>query len=126
MIESHTIANTVTVLVEWEQPFITGRDDYYYNVHHSNPDLQGSYLLHNINPFIDTSPLVKYSVSGLRPLTNYTIRVSVLNGVSDQDTAGEEERRCEVSVITGDTSKYMSKYSSPLAIQNVNVNSIIK
>ena len=46
----------------------------------------------------------------------------MLNGVSDQDIAGEEGRRCEVSVITGDT----SKYSSPLAIQNVNVNSIIK
>ena len=102
VIESRTRANTITVM--WERPLITGRDDYYYNVHHSNPDLQGSFLLHNINPFIKTSPLVRYSVSGLRPLTNYTIRVSVLNGVSDQDTTGEEGRRCEVSAITGDIS----------------------
>ena len=103
VIESRTRANTITVM--WERPLITGRDDFYYNIHHSNPDLQGSFLLHNINPFIKTSPLVRYSVSGLRPLTNYTIRVSVLNAVSDQDTAaGEEGRRCEVSAITGDIS----------------------
>ena len=44
-------------------------------------------------------------MSGLRPLTNYTIRVSVLNAVSDQDTAGEEGRRCEVTAMTGDISK---------------------
>ena len=43
-----------------------------------------------------------YSVSGLRPLTNYTIRVVSQNGVSDQDPEGEEERRCEVSETTGD------------------------
>ena len=47
-----------------------------------------------------------YSVSGLRPLTNYTIRVVSHNGVSDrvsdQDPEGEEERRCEVSETTGD------------------------
>ena len=102
VIESRTRANTITVM--WKRPLTTGRDDYYYNVHHSNPDLQGSFLLHNINPFIKTSPLVRYSVSGLRPLTNYTIRVSVLNGVSDQDTSGEEGRRCEVTAITGDIS----------------------
>ena len=103
VIESRTRANTITVM--WERPLITGRDDYYYNIYHSNPDLQGSFFLHNINPLITTSPLVRYSVSGLRPLTNYTIRVSVLNAVSDQDTAGEEGRRCEVTAMTGDISK---------------------
>ena len=43
-----------------------------------------------------------YSVSGLRPLTGYTIRVVARNGVSDQDPEGEKERRCEVSETTGD------------------------
>ena len=43
-----------------------------------------------------------YSVSGLRPLTDYTIRVVSRNGVSDQDPEGEKERRCEVSETTGD------------------------
>ena len=48
---------------------------------------------------------MQYSVSGLRPLTNYTIRVTVHNGVSDQDPGGEQRRRCEVSGVTGDIRK---------------------
>ena len=48
---------------------------------------------------------MQYSVSGLRPLTNYTIRVTVHNGVSDQDPGGEQGRRCEVSGVTGDIRK---------------------
>ena len=51
-----------------------------------------------------------YSVSGLRPLTNYTIRVVSHNGVSDQDPEGEEERRCEVSETTGDIRMLPRRY----------------
>ena len=40
-------------------------------------------------------------MSGLRPQTRYTIRLTVLNGVSDQDSAGEEGRRSEVMATTG-------------------------
>ena len=36
---------------------------------------------------------MKYTLSGLRVLTDFTIRVSVHNGVSDQDPSGEEQRR---------------------------------
>lgn len=88
----------------WERPSITGRDDFYYNIHHSNPDIPGGFMLHNVNPLITSSPLVRYSVSGLRPRTRYTIRVSVLNGVSEQNSAGEEGRRSEVMATTGDIS----------------------
>ena len=84
---------------------ITGRDDYYYEIHHSDPDAPGNFKQHNINPLITTSPMVRYTVSGLRPHTNYTIRVKVLNGVSEQDTSGEEERHCEVTATTGDICK---------------------
>ena len=51
-----------------------------------------------------------YSVSGLRPLTNYTIRVVAQNGVSDLDPKGEEERRCEVSEMTGDIRTSSMRY----------------
>ena len=95
-----TRANSIRI--EWEYPLITGRDDYYYNVHYSDPDQPGTFIRHNVNPLVKTSPLVGYSVSGLRPLTTYIIRVTVLNGVSEQDTEGEEGRRCEVSATTGD------------------------
>ena len=105
VLESRTRANTITVM--WERPLIIGRDDYFYNIQYSNPDIPGSFVQHNSNPLITTSPVVRYSLSGLRPQTRYTIRLSVLSGVSDQDSAGEEGRRSEVMATTGDISKYM-------------------
>ena len=104
VLESKTRANTIAVM--WERPSITGRDDYYYNIHYSDPDSPGDFIQHNPNPLITTSPLVRYSVSGLRPQTRYTIRLSVLNGVSEQDLAGEAGRRCEVIATTGDLSMF--------------------
>ena len=104
VLEPRTRANTITVM--WERPLITGREDYYYNIQYSNPDNPGSFIQHNSNPLITTSPVVRYSVSGLQPQTRYTIELSVLNGVSDQDSAREEERRSEVIATSGDVSKW--------------------
>ena len=104
--EARTRNNTITIL--WEKPLLTGRPDYYYNVYYSDPDLPGSFILHNLNPLVKSFPLVSYSVSGLRPMTSYTVRVSVLNGVSGQDPDGEEDRRCEVTTTTGDISMYLA------------------
>ena len=101
--EDRTRNNTITV--RWMSPLITGRDDYFYNIYYSNPDSPGEFKQHNLNPFIRKYSLLQYSVSGLRPQTNYTIKVTVNNGVSDQDLGGEEERKCEVSATTGDISK---------------------
>ncbi len=95
-----TRANSIRI--EWERPLITGRDDYYYNILYSDPDQPGTFVQHNPNPLVKSSPIVGYSVSGLSPLTSYTIRVTVLNGVSEQDRGGEEGRRCEVNATTGD------------------------
>ena len=98
-----TRKNSITV--RWNRPAITGREDYYYNIHHSNPDLPGNFTKFNANPHISTSHFLKYTVSGLRPLTNYTIRVTIHNGVSDQDPGGEEKRWCEVTAISGNIRK---------------------
>ena len=98
-----TRANSVRI--EWERPLITGRDDFYYDIYHSDPEQLGNFILHNPNPLVRTSPLVGYTVSGLRPLTDYLVRVTVENGVSEQDTGGEQGRSCEVSVTTGDIRK---------------------
>ena len=99
---ARTQANTIAIT--WERPLITGRDDFYYNIHYTDPDFPGEmgFIQHNHNPFIKDSPLAQYSLSELRPLTNYTIRVTVHNGVSDQDPGGKEERMCQVSTTTGD------------------------
>jgi hypothetical protein len=92
-----------------------GRDDFHYNIDYSDPDLPGNFIRHNINPLITASPIVRYSVSGLRPLTRYTVRLSVLNGVSEQDPAGEVGRMSEVTATTGDISKCVP--FSPLPTQ---------
>ena len=67
-------------------------------------------MQHTSNPLITASPVVRYSVSGLRPQTRYTVRLSVLNGVSDQDSAGVEGRRSEVMATTGDISMYCDQH----------------
>ena len=104
-----TRANSIRI--EWERPLITGRDDYYYNVHYSDPDQPGNFIQHNHNPFVTISPLVGYSVSGLSPLTNYTILVTVENGVSDQAIGEQFQRSCEVTATTGDIRTYVIRYN---------------
>ena len=99
MFEERTRANTITV--RWERPEITGRDDF-YNIFYS-VDNQ-TFTQHNIRPYVKRELLVDYSLSGLRSLTSYTIRVSAENGVSDQEERGET-RSCEVVGRTGDISK---------------------
>ena len=100
MFEERTRANTITV--RWERPEITGRDDFYYNIFYS-VDNQ-TFTQHNTRPYAKQNLLVDYSLSGLRPLTSYTIRVTAENGVSDQEERGET-RSCEVAGRTGDISK---------------------
>ena len=39
-------------------------------------------------------------ITGLKPITEYTITVTVVNGVSDQDMENEFKRRCELIVTT--------------------------
>ena len=57
-------------------------------------------------------------MSGLRPQTRYTIRLSVLNGVSDQDSAGEDGRKSEVMATSGDISMYIA--SNPHSLCSAN------
>ena len=102
--EERTQANTITV--RWVRPEITGRDDFYYNIFYS-VDNQ-TFTQHNIRPYVKQGLLVDYSLSGLRPLINYTIRVMVENGVSDQKERGKA-RSCEVTGTTGDISKSVIK-----------------
>ena len=108
LLETCKFLNLNTITVMWERPLITGRDDYFYNIQYSNPDIPESFVQHNSNPLITTSPVVRYSLSGLRPQTRYTIRLSVLNGVSDRDSVGEEGRRSEVTATTGDISMHIT------------------
>ena len=100
-VAERTRGNTITV--RWERPEITGRDDLYYNIFYS-VDNQ-TFTQHNRRPYVKHDSLVDYSVSGLQPLTTYTIRVIPENGVSVQEEGGQS-RSCEVVARTGDTSEW--------------------
>ena len=90
----------------WDQPEITGREDFYYNIFYSEDNQ--TFIQHNPRPYIKQDAVVDYALSGLKTLTMYTIRVSVENGVSDQDERGERNKRsCEIIGSTGDSSKFM-------------------
>lgn len=53
-------------------------------------------------PYVNTSGRVAYTVSGLQPSTEYLFRVTVHNGVSDQDVDSEEARSCDTLASTAD------------------------
>lgn len=94
-----------TINVMWRKPNFTGRADYYYNVYYSNPNSAGAFILHNKCPYVDVGGLVEYSVTTLLPQTNYAVRVTVHNGVSDQDLENIHLRTCEVTASTTDGCK---------------------
>lgn len=57
------------------------------------------------NSVFSQNSVVQYSIDGLIPGTDYTIIVTVENGVSDQDLQNEQLRRCELRLITLEDSK---------------------
>ena len=73
--------------------------DLYYQVEHSDPD--------NLRSFTGSVFLRQHSttLTGLIPLTQYCVRVSAHNGVSDQDPHGADLRSVEECVRTLESGK---------------------
>ena len=80
--------------VQWERPAITGRDDFYYVLEYSDGESVGSNLV------INQSQVVSQLITGLKPATEYTITVTVVNGVSDQDQGNDFKRTCRLTATT--------------------------
>lgn len=57
------------------------------------------------NSVFSQNRVVQYSIDGLISGTDYTIIVTVENGVSDQDLQNEHLRRCELRLTTLEDSK---------------------
>ena len=92
--------NRNQLTVTWNRPDHPGRDDYYYNVYYSSTGDEGTFIQHNQVPYAVKEYAVSYTLTGLDPFTSYTIRVTVNNGVSDQDPAGIMNRTCEITIAT--------------------------
>ena len=83
--------------VSWSRPSQSGgRSDLYYTVQHSDPDTLGQF----IGTTCLSSSATSHTYTDLRPGTQYCIRVTAHNGVSDQDAAGTSSRtvqKCETT-----------------------------
>ena len=80
--------------VQWRRPDITGRDDYCYILAYDDGESVGSHIV------IDNSEVVSQLITDLKPATEYTITVTVVNGVSDQDRENEFKRVCHLKTTT--------------------------
>ena len=82
-------AQKTSISISWSAPAQTGgRTDLFYEVKRSNPDNLGSYT---DTHYTDSN----YVFSDLRSFTDYCIRVTAHNGVSDQDPDGTHLRTVE-------------------------------
>ena len=91
-----------SVSLSWKRPVIIGRDDFYYAVKYSDGETVES------NPVVNLRREVHYFIDGLKYATEYTITVTVKNGVSDQDPENKHLRRCELRLKTQEGSKLKS------------------
>ena len=105
------ISRTSTAInVSWTRPTTTGRPDFFYRVQYSDPNNVGQFITVNDN-LRDSGNEVTYTVSGLVPFTNYIVRVSTHNGVSDQDP-DSHLRQCQVTSMTRERCTYVYDHNS--------------
>ena len=108
-----TGTTSTTITVRFKRPTITGRSDYYYVVEYSDPDGVGEeYIQDNNSRLVNGNNQVTYTVagadsSGLQANTEYIVRVSVHNGVSDLDGENADDRRQQVQVTTPEGGTYI-------------------
>ena len=83
-------ATNTSITVEWSAPAdLGGRTaDLYYQVEISDPDNLGSYIG---TVYVPGSTEMRI-FTGLRPCTDYCVRVTAENGVSDQDPTSKDSR----------------------------------
>ena len=100
-----------SITVSWSAPAdLGGRRDLYYQVEISDPDNLGSFT----GTVFLSGRTTSRTISGLRPHTQYCVRVTAHNGVSDQDPDGEHPRTVEECTRTLEARKY-TKLSVSLA-----------
>ena len=92
-----------SITVRWSPPAEDGgRTDLYYEVSRSDHDDTRSF-----NPSVYRNRNSRsYTFSGLNPFTEYCVRVTAHNGVSDQDPDGTHLRTVEECTATSEARMY--------------------
>ena len=96
---THSASTSITI--QWDPPIRTGRPDYYYVIEYSDPDDASIYHRHNEDGVKGNS----YTLDKMRPDTIYIIRVTVHNGVSNQDSENAIDRMVSVKGHTAEGRK---------------------
>ena len=92
-----------SITVRWSPPAeYGGRTDLYYEVSRSDHDNTRSY---NTKVYSNRNSR-SYTFSGLNPFTEYCVRVTAHNGVSDQDPDGTHLRTVEECITTSEARMY--------------------
>ena len=87
-----------SIIIRWTRPAeLGGRSDLFYEVLQSDPDQSGVFMDIPTNP---DGGSTSFTLTGLRPYTQYCVRVIAHNGVSDQDPDGTHLRTVEECVRT--------------------------
>ena len=88
---------STSISISWSPPTDRGgRTDLHYTVTYSN----GSF----VSPVLSVGTGTQYTLTGLTPLTQYTISVTSVNGVSDQDS-NTANRTTSIRVTTTNRGK---------------------
>ena len=94
------VRRNTTVVVGWNPPLSDGgRNDTYFVVKYRE--------VVRLGPFITAGQTNEssFTVHGLKPVTQYRIRIIADNGVSDQEPGSQDERTTVILVSTTEGSK---------------------
>ena len=89
-----TFVGSQSLVVQWERPLATDGSNFSYLLEYSDG---ASVKFHEV---VNHSQVVSQVITGLKPATEYIIKVTVVGAVSDEN---DFRRRCELTASTLDS-----------------------
>ena len=88
-------SDSTSIQVSWRRPQTAGKNLHYEVLLSESVSITASSVPVE-SSLQDSREVVDYTVSGLKPFTNYVITVVTHNAVSDQDKENDDRRRIQV------------------------------
>ena len=116
-----TDSSSTAISISWQRPLITGNGLHYEVLISDSLSITATRT--SVESFLeDDGEVVDYTVSDLRPFTNYVITVVTHNAVSDLDLENEDRRKVPVIARTtegGKSVRYSGLRNIPWAYMEV-------